>query len=222
MIKHAPKISVVMAVRNEDRFIGRAIRSVLNQNYPVEGYEVIVVDDASDDRTLYALQLFGDEINVLANETRIGLPGSLNRGIKKARGKYIVRVDGDDFVSVDYLYLMGLFLDHNHYMDAVACDYMLIDDKENPIERRNCLEAPIGCGIMFRIDHLVDIGLYDEEFLMHEDQDLRRRFLNKYQIHRLELPLYRYRRHDDNLTNDNENSRLYSEKMARKHEKAEE
>jgi hypothetical protein len=128
-------------------------------------------------------------------------------------------VDGDDFVSVDYLHLMSLFLDNNHYMDAVACDYVLIDDEENAIERKNCLEAPIGCGIMFRIDHLVDIGLYDEEFLMHEDQDLRHRFLTKYQIYRLELPLYRYRRHDDNLTNDHTNARLYAAKLARKHKK---
>ena len=176
-----------------------------------------MVNDASGDRTLYALQLFGDEIQVYTNEKRLGLPGSLNRAIKKARGKYIVRVDGDDFVSVDYLYLLSLFLDNNRHMDAVSCDYWLIDDEENTIQRMNCLEAPIGCGIMFRADQLVGIGLYDDEFLMHEERDLRLRFLKKHSIHRVELPLYRYRRHQENMTNDHELAQHFEKKLGGKH-----
>ena len=195
---------------------------MLNQNYPSDAYEVIVVNDASEDRTLYALELFGDEIKVLSNDTHLGLPGSLNRGIKASRGKYIVRLDGDDFVSNDYLYLLTLFLEMNPHMEAIACDYVLIDDEGNALERRNCLEDPIGCGILFRAELLVDIGLYDDEFLMHEDRDLRLRFLKKYRIHRLELPLYRYRRHEENMTNDHDSAVRFEKKLNHKHGSGEE
>lgn len=199
-MKSAPQISVIIPAHNEERFIGRAIRSVLNQTVPRESYEVIVVDDASTDRTAYAMDLFHDEIISIRNETNLGLPGSLNRAIKVAKGKYVVRVDADDYVRADYLYILKQFLEDNTDWDAASCDYFLVDDQENFLVRRNCLEDPIGCGIMFRIDHLISIGLYDDGFLMHEDRDLRIRFLQQYQIHRIALPLYRYRRHPGNMT----------------------
>ncbi|MEJ7759147.1 MAG: glycosyltransferase family A protein [Gemmatimonadaceae bacterium] len=48
----------VVAVRNQERFIGRCVRSILNQTYARSDFEVIVVNDASADRTRYALELF--------------------------------------------------------------------------------------------------------------------------------------------------------------------
>lgn len=215
--KPAPQISVIIPAYNAERFIGRAIRSVLNQNLPENEYEIIAVNDASADRTGYALDLFRDEITILHNEVNLGLPGSLNRAIRVARGKFVVRVDADDYVASDYLYMFQRFLESNTYMDAVACDYLLVDDAENVLERRNCMEHPIGCGIMFRTDHLINIGLYDDGFLMHEDRDLRVRFLTKYKIHRIELPLYRYRRHESNMTNNQETWVKFEERLKRKH-----
>ena len=216
-MKKAPQISIVIPAHNEELHIGRAIRSVLNQDFPSGEFEVIVVNDASNDRTDYALNLFKDEITVLNNDEKLGLPGSLNRAIKRARGKCIVRVDADDYVSSDYLSIMQRFLEENTYMDAVACDYLLVDDTEKLIERVNCMERPIGCGIMFRSDQLIDIGLYDDKLLMHEDQDFRIRFLARYCIHRIELPLYRYRRHADNMTNNTEMSDHYEKSLIVKH-----
>ncbi|TML13962.1 MAG: glycosyltransferase family 2 protein [Actinobacteria bacterium] len=212
----SPQISIIIPAFNAERFIGRALRSVIGQSY-VDGFEVIVVDDCSTDRTAFALELFKDEITLLRNEVKLGLPGSLNRAIRAARGKYIVRVDADDYVTHDYLYILQRFLEANTHMDAVACDYFVVDDSENVLERINCMEQPIGCGIMFRSDHLIDIGLYDDALLMHEDRDLRARFLEKYAISRVELPLYRYRRHTDNMTNDRSAWETYEQKLREKH-----
>jgi hypothetical protein len=102
-------------------------------------------------------------------------------------------------------------------MDAVACDYNLVNDQEVLISRKNCMEEPIACGIMFRTDQIVDIGLYDENFLLHEERDLRIRFLKKYNIHRLELPLYRYRRHCANTTNNREAMEHHMTNLINKH-----
>ena len=212
----SPQVSIIIPAFNAERFIGRALRSVIGQSY-VDAFEIIVVDDCSTDRTAFALELFKGEISLLRNDSRLGLPGTLNRAIRAARGKYIVRVDADDYVAHDYLYILQRFLEGNTYMDAIACDYLVVDDAENIIERVNCMERPIGCGIMFRSDHLIDIGLYDDALLMHEDRDLRLRFLEKYAIARLELPLYRYRRHNGNMTNDKTASETYERKLREKH-----
>ncbi len=199
---HLPTVSLVVAVRNQEKYIGRCIRSILNQTYPRNDYEVIVVNDASTDQTRFALELFESEIKLINNAEQKGLPGSLNIGIRSARGRFVVRIDGDDYVHHEYLNILSLHLALNPAIDAVACDYNLVTNNDEVIERQNCEESPIGCGIMFRMDQLVELGLYDEQFLLHEDRDLRIRFLEKHNIHRVALPLYRYRRHDENMTND--------------------
>ncbi|MBE7438844.1 MAG: glycosyltransferase family 2 protein [Spirochaetales bacterium] len=216
-MQRTPEVTVLIAARNEEKYIGRCLRSLLNQNFPRESFEIVVVNDASEDRTAYALELFQDEIRIISNPVQQGLPASLNRGIRIARGQYLVRLDGDDYVNSNFLYIMERFLSENPYMDAVACDYLLVDDAENVLERCNCLEKPIGCGIMFRMDQLIQVGLYDDRFLAHEDRDLRYRFERQFRIHRLELPLYRYRRHQNNMTNDTEHMDLHARLLSEKH-----
>ena len=214
---HLPTVSLVVAVRNQEKYIGRCIRSILNQTYSRSDYEVIVVNDASTDNTKFALELFDNDIKLINNEVHKGLPGSLNVGIRSARGRFVVRIDGDDYVHTEYVNILSMHLALNPWMDAVACDYNLVSNNEYVIERRNCEEHPIGCGIMFRIDQLVELGLYDEQFLLHEDKDLRIRFLEKHTIHRVALPLYRYRRHDENMTNDDERMNGYLDALSAKH-----
>ena len=213
----APTISVIIAAYNEEKFIGRTIRSLLNQNISQQSYEIIVINDNSSDKTQYALQLFEGDVRVINNTKKHGLAYSLNLGIKEARGKYVVRVDADDYVHAEYLKVLSEFLEQNKYMDAVACDYLLVDDEEKVLSRCNCISEPIGCGIMFRIENLIEIGLYDDEFLMHEDKELMLRFEKKYKVHRIELPLYRYRKHEGNMTNNISSMKKYERKLNEKH-----
>lgn len=216
-MKHAPTVSVIVPVFNHEKYIGRCIRSLMAQEYPREDFEIIVIDDGSSDRTPYALELFQEEITLIKNETNRGLPASLNRGIHASTAPYVVRVDSDDYVNAYFLRILSMSLANNLYMDAVACDYLTVDDREEVLGRKNCLEDPIACGIMFRTEQLVDIGLYDESFLLHEERDLRFRFLEKYTIHRVELPLYRYRRHGNNITNNTEAMDHHMKNLIAKH-----
>jgi len=175
------------------------------------------VDDGSTDRTAAVLQTFGNDVRVLRNDENIGLPASLNRAISSTHSKFVVRVDADDFVNASFLEILHLFLTENPRMDAVACDYLLVDDREEVLARCDAMKAPIACGIMFRTEQLIDIGLYDETFLRHEDRDLRLRFLDRYLIHQVALPLYRYRRHDENITNDTAEMRRHEQRLREKH-----
>lgn len=217
MKKTEPKISVVITAYNEDRYIGRCLRSIISQSIPNSDYEVIVVNDASTDKTSYALELFGDSIKVINNKKNIGLPASINKGIKVAQGNFLVRLDADDYVNTNYLNFLHYFLEVNTEFDAVACDYFLFDDSENWIEKCDSLQKPIGCGIMFKTKHLLDIGLYDESFKVHEDKDMRLRFEAKYKIGHLNVPLYRYRKHENNITNNQDLMNHHEIKLNIKH-----
>ena len=118
---------------------------------------------------------------------------------------------------MDFLKILNLHLGLNDEIDAIACDYLLVDNDEHVLGKMNCMEHPIACGIMFRNEQMIDIGLYDEHFLAREDEDLRIRFLQKYNIERVHLPLYRYRRHNNNLSNDKDVMLNYENMLKKKH-----
>ena len=211
------QVSVIIPVYNQEKYVGRCIRSLLKQTLASKDYELIVINDGSTDNTKKALIPFMEEIKYMENERQLGLPRSLNLGIENARGQFIVRVDGDDYVHWDYLKILSMHLQMNHDMDAIACDYIIVNERQDELSHKNCSKDPIGCGNMFRLSQLIDIGLYDEEFLLREDEDLRLRFLEKYEIHRVKLPLYRYRKHENNITRDSQNMKKYQDKLQIKH-----
>jgi len=210
-------VSIIIPVYNGEKFIQRAIRSVVDQNFPRKQFEIIVVDDGSTDNTLDIIQPFKDTIRIMRHEKNMGLATSRNTGIKAARGQYVVNLDADDYLHQDFLYIEVMFLSLNEDFDAVSCDYYIVDENEKHLERRNATEYPIACGIMFRMEQLIDIGLYSEDFLVREEEDLRQRFLKRYRIHHIPLPLYRYRKHDDNITNNQKLMKKYKKKFHEKH-----
>ena len=218
---HKPNISVIIPVYNQEKYIGRCIRSLLDQNMSKKNYELIIVNDGSYDKTEYAINLFKEPnsefIKSISNKKNIGLPASINKGIKIASGKYIVRVDSDDFVNKNFLNFLQVYLETNPDSDAVACDYLILDDNENVLERKNCDENPIACGIMFKKNDLLSIGLCDEKFMYNEERELRVRFCKKYSIRRLDLPLYRYRMHANNITKNNKQMEKYNKLILEKH-----
>ena len=163
---------------------------------------------------------FKNEINLINNDQNLGLPISLNKGIIKSKGSLVVRLDSDDYVNTNFLLFLREFILLNPDYDSVASDYYIVDDKEQILSRENCIENPIACGIIFKIEHLISLKLYDEEFLAREEEDLMIRFLQKYNVNRLALPLYRYRKHDNNLTKNAKKMKYFKEKLKSKHLKA--
>jgi hypothetical protein len=79
------------------------------------------------------------------------------------------------------------------------------------------MEEPIACGILFKKQQLIEIGLYDPSFYCNEEREMRIRFEKKYKIGRVELPLYRYRRHASNITNHHANMKISMDKLKIKH-----
>jgi len=197
-----PEISIIVCCYNHEKWIERCLRSILHQkNIKDSEYEVIIVDDNSSDNSFKIIKKFDfDNFILIKNKKNLGLPLSINKAIQKAQGRYIVRVDSDDYVSRNFLYLIKLFLDLNREYQAVAVDYYKVNDKEQILEKIDCFKNQIACGILFRKECLIEIGLYNEKFKMREGHELRRRFEKKFTIGRLNLPLYKYRSHSKNRT----------------------
>lgn len=211
------KVSVIICAYNSEKFISRTIRSCIEQSLSRDDFEIIVVDDGSTDNTKNVLASFGDWIRVLTLPKNMGLPYACNVGIKQALSRYVVRVDADDYIHEDFLKVGYLFLSENQNLDSVAFDYYHVDDREEKISKMDAKENPIACGIFFRKDQLIDLGLYDENFRLGEDEDLRIRFLQKHTITYIPLPLYRYRKHENNSTNNVARVEKYNKMLRDKH-----
>ena len=211
------QVSVIITCHNYARYLSRAIRSVINQTLDRDDYEIIVVNDASTDETEKVMKTYSGKIKPLTLSKNAGLAAARNEGIKSALGRYVVNLDADDYIDENLLLVEMLFLNFNSTWDAVSCDYYLVDENEKHIGRISGSQKPIACGVMFRTDLLFGIGLYDENFKMREDEDLRIRFEKNHNIKNLELPLYRYRKHDNNMTNNKEGMAKYKKILKSKH-----
>jgi len=107
VVKKWPFVSIVVPVYNEERMIGKCIKSLLNLDYPRDRREIIAVNDASTDRTREICESFGRKIkliNLKKNSGRKAVP--VNIGIRSARGTIIACLDADSVVDKNALRTM--------------------------------------------------------------------------------------------------------------------
>lgn len=96
------KLSAIVLVYNGEKFLYECINSLVNQT--LEGLEIILIDDASTDDSLYICSEFEknyDNVRVIRKEKNGGLASSANLGIQEAKGEYIILVDNDDIIPKD-------------------------------------------------------------------------------------------------------------------------
>ena len=208
-------VSIIITNYNYSKFISRCLRSCFNQTLDKKLYEVIFVDDKSSDNSLKIAQVFKSEKNfrLIANEKNLGVAGSANKGILESKGRYFVRVDSDDYVSTKFLDYLSTYLINNEDALGVSCDYVLINNYGKKISREKYQIKPVSCGVMYNKDKLISYGLYNEDFRHREEEELRARLGSLYEIHHLNIPLYRYRKHGNNKTTQLDNMQLFKKKL---------
>jgi succinoglycan biosynthesis protein ExoA len=104
-MKDFPAVTVILPARNEEKHIERCLESLLNQSYPQDRVEIIVVDGESDDRTEEKVNVVSKKhpyVRGVKNHKRI-IPAALNIGIREAKGDIIVRVDAHTVYDRDYI-----------------------------------------------------------------------------------------------------------------------
>lgn len=99
-----PTISIIVPAYNAERTIELTITSILSQSF--EDFELIIVNDGSNDSTLNICKRFKDNRIVIIDKENGGLSNARNTGIYASKGKYICFVDGDDIIDINYLNLL--------------------------------------------------------------------------------------------------------------------
>jgi glycosyltransferase involved in cell wall biosynthesis len=115
----SPLVTIGVPVRNCERTIGTAIRSILNQAYG--NWELLVIDDGSSDGTVLVALEFGDpRIRVYADGRHLGLAHRLNEAVRLGRGEYFARMDGDDVSFPERIDLQLDYLERNPSVDLLG------------------------------------------------------------------------------------------------------
>mgnify|MGYP001399058874 CR=1 FL=1 len=194
------KVSVIIPSYNYGQFIGRAIRSALDQTYPKSDYEIIVVDDCSTDNSKDIISAFGKKIKTIFLPKNVGLPAVRNIGIFNARGDYVTFLDADDCLNKNFIQSAMLYYEFMPQLQLVAHDVTIIADNDEHLDKVMWDEYNIVGGAIYKLETMYYCGLFDETKGEDEDFDFLERYTretNGY-IKFTDLPLYRYRWHENN------------------------
>ncbi|MFO0752756.1 MAG: glycosyltransferase [Thermodesulfovibrionales bacterium] len=206
-----PKVTVYITAHNYGRFLPQAVESVLKQT--LRDWELIIIDDGSTDDTAEVLKTYSDHfrIRIIHQEKPQGLPISCNNALKSANGDYIIRLDADDFFDENALLVLSSVLDSHPEVGLVYPDYYHMSEDGEILElvRRKkvdedarLLDLPAhGAGTMIRVAALKELNGYNETIRCQDGYDLWIRFIHKFKVYNVNLPLFYYRRHGNNLTN---------------------
>ena len=124
-------VSIIMPSWNTGHFIAESIESVINQSY--SKWELIIVDDCSNDNTDEIVSSFEDDrIIYLKNAVNSGAAITRNKALKSAKGEWIAFLDSDDLWTSDKLEKMVNFMSKNNYLFAYH-EYIKIDENSEPL-----------------------------------------------------------------------------------------
>jgi glycosyltransferase involved in cell wall biosynthesis len=206
-----PCISIIIPTYNRCWILKEAIDSVLSQEYT--DFEIIVVDDGSNDATAALLSAYGDQITTIY-QGNSGVSAARNAGILMAKGKYVAFLDSDDMWLPEKLSCQVDFF--QSHAEAVICqtDEIWIRNgvRVNPKNRHKkpsgmifepslqlCLVSP--SAVMINKSLFDAVGLFNEAFPACEDYDLWLRIGLYYPIYLIERHMVVKRGgHDDQLS----------------------
>jgi len=206
-----PLVSVIIPTYNRSQMVQEAIDSVLEQDFT--DYELIVVDDGSNDNTPEILAGYGQRIKVL-HQSNKGVSAARNLGIAAASGQLIAFLDSDDLWLPRKLATQVKFFEDNPTVVINQTQERWIRNgrRVNPKQRHHkfsgmifqqslalCLVSPSAVMIKKRL--LGDVGVFDEQLPACEDYDLWLRISCRYPVHLIDMPLIIKRGgHDDQLS----------------------
>jgi glycosyltransferase involved in cell wall biosynthesis len=204
-----PLISVVMPVHNALPFLSESISSILAQT--LSDFEFVILDDASTDGSLEFLREWArrdQRIQIHQSKQRLGLAGSSNAVVSKARAPIVARMDADDIAHPDRLRRQWDVITSCPDVAVVGtlCNGIDATGREvRPRDRwrlvRRSIYVPFPHGsAMFRREVFDQIGGYDEDSNGGEDQDLFLRMATQGRVLTLPDVLYSYRYHASNAT----------------------
>lgn len=213
MNSYSPLVSVYITNYNYERFIEESIESVFSQS--MVDWELIIIDDGSTDNSKEIIERYraNEKVTIIYQQNK-GLNITNNVAMRVARGKYLMRLDADDYLAPDALEKMTSILEADDELGLVFPDYFYVDAEGHITgeEKRHNFEKEVslydqpahGACTMIRLSFLKKIGGYNESFTCQDGYDLWLKFITHYSVRNVTEPLFYYRRHGSNLTTNEE------------------
>lgn len=207
-----PLVSVLIPTYNSEKYIKDTLEGILNQTY--DNLEIVVIDDASTDKTLDIVRKYTDKrIKLFLNNKNLGISGNMNKGIKLSNGKYLAIMDADDW-SYPYRIEQQVNLMEDNpkvvlcsgYMDICDEDLNFINTRSYPTTDKNIRKAivrydPISHpASMWRVSKLIKTSLYNKNFPICRDYDLIVRISEFGEFQNISKSLIKYRVRKDSET----------------------
>ena len=191
--------SIVIPCRNEEKFIGKCIDSIAANDFPKDELEVIVVDGMSEDKTREIVRHYSMQypfIKLIENRKKI-VPSGLNIGIQEASGALIMRMDAHNIYAENYISKCVEYL-NNYPADNVGGIWITLPGSDSAVAKAIALAVahpfaagnayyrigskepryvdtvPFGC---YRREVFDRIGLFDEELIRNQDDELNLRLI---------------------------------------------
>jgi glycosyltransferase involved in cell wall biosynthesis len=211
----APRVTVLMSVKNGEPYVGMAVGSILGQTF--RDFRFLILDNASTDSTRETIRAFGDpRIDLVALPEDIGQTGALNKGLGMIDSEYVARMDGDDVSLPDRLARQVAFLDAHPEVAVVGAHALTVDSRGDPImvlrnsvAHEDMINSLPFCNplfhpvVTFRLDAVRQAGGYDASFAYAQDYALWLQLARTHRLANLDSIEFLARLHEGQLTRAN-------------------
>ena len=128
-MKYSYKISIVVPVYNAEKFLGKCLASLMSQTMNYTDFEILLINDGSNDNSANICKMWQEKYSNISyyEKENAGVSDTRNKGMKEAKGKYILFLDPDDFLSKNALLDIYTFFDaHYDEIDMVTYPMILV------------------------------------------------------------------------------------------------
>ena len=195
---NSPFVTIILPCRNEEKFIGPCLDSIIANDYPKNNLEILVIDGMSDDKTRKILKDYSQKYNfikIIDNPKKF-IPLALNIGVKNAKGEFIVRMDAHSVYNKNYISKCIKYL-KEYEVDNVGGIWKIMPSEKTLINKAIALVSSsfFGAGNAYyrtgyskglkfvdtvfggcyKKDVFKKIGLYNENLVRSEDMEFNLR-----------------------------------------------
>lgn len=207
-----PLVTIYIPCHNYGHFLEKAVNSVYEQSYT--NWELFIINEGSSDDTIdianRLMEQHPDKVQVISNESAIGLQKSANNILKICNGKYILRLDADDWLDESAILIMVSKIEHDSQVGLVYGSYYYVDSDEHVIgiekqyklwdEDKSGLNPPHGACTLVRTRSLKAAGGYSEDINAQDGWELWFKLINRTKSASIDTPLFYYRQHNNSLS----------------------
>jgi len=177
-----PFLTIIIVVLNQEKFIERAIKSVLNQNF--KKYEIIIIDGRSTDKTLNIIKKYSKDISYWVSQKDKGIYDAFNKGMLLARGKYIGILNSDDKYTANGLLIFEKYAlkypEKNFIFGSVKKHWGILHGyRPEKIKYSWGFYTSHSTGFFLQRSAAKEVGLYNLRYKYHADYDYFYRMIVK-------------------------------------------